>query len=343
MTSQIAYYRPIARIGPDRPDGALPLAGTPAWFDHVEVLYRGAPGKVIAAADLPEPARARLTGVRAPLAGLTLDRARIMGVLNVTPDSFSDGGWYHDPGKAADRAGAILAEGADILDIGGESTRPGAAEVPVEEEMQRTVPLIGAITAAHPAAVISIDTRKAPVGAAALEAGAAMLNDVAAFTFDPGMADLAARAAVPVCLMHAQGDPATMQEDPRYDDVLLDVYDFLADRVAAAEAAGIPRDRVLVDPGIGFGKTVAHNLALIRGLSLFHGLGCAVLLGVSRKRFIGTVSGEETAAKRGPGSVAVALEGLRQGVHVLRVHDIAETCQAVALWRAVHGLDDRWS
>jgi dihydropteroate synthase len=182
---------------------------------------------------------------------------------------------------------------------------------------------------------ISIDTRKASVLQAALAAGADVFNDVSALGFDPASAAAAARAGCPVCLMHAQGDPKTMQVAPRYDDVLLDVADFLEKRVAAAEAAGIARGRVLVDPGLGFGKTVAHNLALVRGLALLHDLGCAVVFGASRKRFIGSVAGVEVAAERVPGSIAVALEALRQGAQVLRVHDVAETRQAVALWSAL--------
>jgi len=336
-----AYYRPIAHTGLDRPAGALPLAGTWAWFTRAERISRDGLREVIPAADLPGDLATRLTAPRPDLAGLALDRPRLMGVLNVTPDSFSDGGRYPDPVSAVQRAGEILRDGADILDIGGESTRPGASDVPVPEEIARTAPVIAALRAAGATAPVSIDTRKAAVAEAALSAGATMLNDVAALSFDPRMAGVAEASGATLCLMHAQGDPATMQQNPRYDDVLLDVYDFLAARVAAAEAAGIRRDRLIVDPGIGFGKTQAHNLALIRGLSLFHGLGCPILLGVSRKRFIGTIGGEPDAARRAPGSIAVALEGLRQGVQIVRVHDIAETRQAALLWWAVNGLDER--
>ncbi|MCB1334965.1 MAG: dihydropteroate synthase, partial [Roseivivax sp.] len=180
-----------------------------------------------------------------------------------------------------------------------------------------------------------IDTRKAAVAAAALEAGAALVNDVSGFTHDTELAPLCAARGVPVCVMHAQGDPATMQADPRYDDVLLDVYDFLEAQVAGLERLGLARGRILVDPGIGFGKTQAHNLALLNRLSLFHSLGCPILLGVSRKRFIGTISGVAEADRRVMGSVAVALHGVSQGVQLLRVHDVAETAQALALWQAV--------
>ena len=227
----------------------------------------------------------------------------------------------------------MVADGASLLDIGGESTRPGAAEVPVADEIARTEPVIAALRGAG--VPLSIDTRKAAVAQAALAAGAGIVNDVSALTFDAGLAAVVAAAEVPLVLMHARGTPATMQNDPVYDDVLLDVYDWLEGRIAAAEAAGIARGRIVVDPGIGFGKTAAHNLALIRGLALFHGLGCPVLLGASRKRFIGTISGEDRADRRVAGSLAVALAGAAQGAQLLRVHDVAETRGALALWRAI--------
>lgn len=333
-----SYYRPIVQTDAARPPDALPLAGGWGWFDHVEELRRDAPPRLMPARSLPPEIRARLIAPRPAIAGLTLDQPRIMGILNVTPDSFSDGGRFDRP-EAALARGRALAEVADILDIGGESTRPGAAVVPVEDEIARTAPVIAGLRAAGVRTPISIDTRKAAVARAALEAGADLINDVAAFTFDPGQVQVAARAGVPVCLMHARGDPITMQDDPRYDNVLLDVYDFLAARVAAVEAAGLSRSQIVVDPGIGFGKTVAHNLALIRGLSLFHGLGCAVLLGASRKRFIGTLAGVAQADRRGPGSIAVALAAVAQGVQFLRVHDAAETRQALRLDMALKKME----
>jgi dihydropteroate synthase len=230
----------------------------------------------------------------------------------------------------------MLAAGADLLDIGGESTRPGSDPVPEAEELERVLPVIAALRAAGVTAPISIDTRKAAVAQAAFAAGANLFNDVSALGWDPASLDLAARSGRPVVLMHAKGDPKTMQDAPAYDDVLLDVTEFLEARVAVAEAAGVPRARLLVDPGIGFGKTVAHNLALVRGLSILHGLGCAVLFGASRKRFIGVIGDTPEPASRAPGSIAVALEALRQGAQVIRVHDAAETRQALALWAALN-------
>lgn len=329
------YYRPIAMMDPVRPPEAVPLAGTWCWFDRVEVLTREGSRGLIAACDVPPGILDVLTAPRPSIAGLSMDRPRIMGILNVTPDSFSDGGLFDTREAALRHARAMAESGAAILDIGGESTRPGAQDVEIDEEIARTAPVIAAMRKAGIDAPISIDTRKSEVAEAALQAGANMVNDVAAFTYDSRLPDVVARHDVPVCLMHAQGDPATMQNDPRYDDVLLDVFDFLAERVSEAEARGIPRRNIVIDPGIGFGKTVEHNLALLRGLSLFHGLGCPILLGASRKRFIGAIGGAAEARDRGPGTIAVTLAAIAQGVLIHRVHDVAETAQAVRLFKAV--------
>ncbi len=331
------YYRPIAQTDPLRPATALPLAGGWTWFDRVEVLDRGEKPRLIAASDVPGDVLDRMTEPRPPLAGMFWGRPHVMGILNVTPDSFSDGGRFLDKDRAVGHAQAMVRAGADIIDIGGESTRPGAQKVPAEEELRRTEPVIRALREGGVDAPISIDSRKSAVVSAALKAGASMVNDVAALTHDPALARVVAESGAPVCLMHAQGDPATMQDSPEYDDVLLDVYDFLAGRLDFAEEHGIPRGRIIVDPGIGFGKTTEHNLRLLSGLSLFHGLGCVLLLGASRKRFIGTLSGEAEASRRVAGSVSVALHGARQGVQILRVHDIPETKQSLALQMAIAG------
>lgn len=330
----MTYFRPIPRTDHACPKGAQRLAGGWCWFDTVEVLQRDAPSRLVPVRDVPDEVLARLTAPRTTIAGLDLSKPRLMGILNVTPDSFSDGGQHDAPDSALTHAHAMLTDGADIIDVGGESTRPGAAQVPMDEEISRTAPVIAAIRAGCDAP-ISIDTRKAPVARAAHVAGANFVNDVAGLTFDPELAPFCAETGLPVCIMHAQGTPEVMQKDPRYDDVVLDVYDWLAERLDTLEAAGIPRARIVVDPGIGFGKTLEHNLALLRNLALFHALGCPVLLGVSRKRFIGTLGGAESAADRAPGSIAVALAGVAQGVQVLRVHDVAETAQALRLWQAV--------
>ncbi|MDA7966889.1 dihydropteroate synthase [Ruegeria sp.] len=328
------YYRPLVQHGPLKPEGAVPLAGQELWFTHAERLIRDAPAEIAETKDIPKDYLDLLTRPRAPMTGLPMDRPHIMGILNATPDSFSDGGVHNSVDTARAAASEMVGHGATILDIGGESTRPGAAFVPEDEEIARTQPLIQAIRAECDA-LISIDTRRASVAKAAHQAGAGLINDVSGFTFDPALAPFCAEIGAPVCVMHMQGDPGTMQDDPHYDNVLLDVYDFLAAQVAQLEAMGLRRDQILVDPGIGFGKTEDHNLTLLRNLSLFHGLGCPILLGVSRKGFIGQIGREPRKDARAPGSIAVALAGLSQGVQVLRVHDVAETAQALRLWAAV--------
>lgn len=271
---------------------------------------------------------------RASIAGLAFDRPRLMGIVNVTPDSFSDGGAFGSARAAVDHALRLEAEGADILDIGGESTRPGAHPVTVDEELERVMPVIEGL-AGRTKALISIDTRKAEVMRRALAAGAHIINDVAALTYEPACLEVASASDAPVILMHAQGDPRTMQAAPHYDDCLLDVCDWLDARIAACESAGIARARLVIDPGIGFGKTLAHNLELLAGLTLLHGLGVPILLGASRKSFIGALTGLKDAHERLPGSIAAALQGLAQGVQILRVHDVAETRQALAVWEAM--------
>ncbi len=314
-------FHPIPRTDLPRPPHALPLAGSAhVWWS---------------AAGVDAATRARVSAPRAILPALPVDRPLVMGIVNVTPDSFSDGGTAQTLEAALARAQAMVAAGADILDIGGESTRPGAAEVPVADEIARTAPVIAAIRAAGIVTPVSIDTRKAGVAAAALRAGADIVNDVSALSWDADLARVTAEAGVPICLMHAQGTPQTMQADPRYGDVLAEVYEYLARRIDHAVAQGIAPGRIITDPGIGFGKTLPHNLTLLRGLARFHTLGAPILLGASRKRFIGTISGVEAAAARMPGSVAVALWAAAQGAQVIRVHDVAETVQALALWRAL--------
>ncbi len=329
------YYRALVQHGATRPEGALALAGGALWFTHAQVIERCAPSRIVEARAIPREQLDRLTMPRADLAGLDLAKPRIMGILNVTPDSFSDGGRHNAPGAACQAALCMVDDGAQIIDIGGESTRPGATFVPVAREVARTGPVIAALRRQSDV-VVSVDTRKADVARAALAAGANLVNDVSGLTFDAAMTPLCAAAGVPVCVMHSQGDPATMQDAPRYDNVLLAVYDYLETRICALEQAGIARGRIIVDPGIGFGKTQDHNLTLLRNISLFHGLGCAILLGASRKRFIGTIGLAPRADARAPGSIATGLAALAQGVQILRVHDVAETAQAMRLWRAVN-------
>ncbi|SEV99937.1 dihydropteroate synthase [Cognatiyoonia koreensis] len=325
----MTYFRPLVQT-----DGAFVLAGGWARFDRVEVLTRGAAPRIVAAADIPDEIRTRLTAPRPAIMSVSLDQPRVMGILNVTPDSFSDGGDFVTTADAVCRAKEMLTDGAQFIDIGGESTRPGAREVPVAEELQRVAPVVERVAALEHA-VVSVDTRKAAV-VAGITADV-LVNDVSAMRFDSDMARTVAGKGAPVCLMHSIATPETMQANAAYDDVLLDVYDHLEERIAFAEKNGIARAKIIVDPGIGFGKTLEHNLILIRGLSLFHGLGCPILLGASRKRFIGTIGNAPEAKDRLGGSLSVALEGVRQGVQILRVHDTFATKQALDLQMAMIG------
>ena len=327
---------------------ALFLAGGPSAFTALDVLWRDGPGTRRARAlTLPEfidwqqttghalqgdldRQLSRLRDARPLLHRLKPRyhiRPLVMGIVNVTPDSFSDGGDHDDPKRAIQHAERLIAEGADIIDIGGESTRPGAKAVGIQEECDRVLPVIEGLQASG--APISIDTRHATVMTNALAAGARIVNDVTALAGDPGSMDAVAGTDAPVILMHMQGEPGTMQDNPRYDDVVLDVLDYLIARIEACEAAGIPRSRLVIDPGIGFGKTLAHNLDLLESLAVFHATGVPVLLGASRKRFISAIDGRSGAADRIGGSLAAALAGAARGAQIIRVHDVRETIQAL--------------
>ena len=353
MTERL-YLRPTGFV--DAPFGydgqVLRLAGGMTFFATIELIFVSDRDRIRQtlvpveafestlnsfSSEIGEQARtifSRLSSPRVPLKigprFIPLDQPQVMGIVNVTPDSFSDGGAHPDPGS---HAMDMLQAGAALIDIGGESTRPGAKPVWEGDEIARVLPAIQ--TLAGGGAAISIDTRKAAVMEAALDAGAGLVNDVSALTWDDRALELVAARGCPVILMHHQGAPETMQQDPRYDDVLIEVYDWLEARVGAAVAAGIDRTKILIDPGIGFGKTLRHNLAILNGLSLFHGLGCPIVLGVSRKRTIGALSSEAPVEQRLGGSVALAVLGAAQGVQLLRVHDVFETVQAVRVWRGL--------
>jgi len=276
---------------------------------------------------------ALLSAPRPLWAGFDLDRPIVMGVLNVTPDSFSDGGEWFNTARAVAYGRALLTAGADIIDVGGESTRPGAAELDPREEILRVEPVVRALVDAG--AVVSIDTRHKPVMQAALDAGARIVNDVSALTHDAESAALIARHGASVVLMHMRGEPGTMQCDPVYNSPLIEVLEFLEARIEACIAAGIPIERIAVDPGIGFGKLVSHNLELLSGIASFHTFCCGIVVGVSRKSTIARLSSGEPPKARLPGSLAAALSAVQQGVQILRVHDVAETRQALAVWRAI--------
>ena len=326
-------------------DGKLArLAGGLGWFASVELIDGDGARELVPVADIENRFDddmaadwARLTSARAPLVlgerTIRLDQPQVMGIVNATPDSFSDGGAYPDSGAAAEAGARMAAAGAAIIDVGGESTRPGATTVWEGDEIERVAPIIRQLAAGGTA--VSVDTRKAAVAEVALGAGARLINDVSGLLWDERMAGVVAAAGVPVVLMHHQGDPTTMQDAPRYGDVLVEVFDWLEARIAAAEAAGIERAKILVDPGIGFGKSVAHNLALMNGLALFHGLGCGLVVGASRKRMIGALANEAPADQRLAGSLMLALKAAEQGAQIIRVHDVPETVQAIKVWRGL--------
>lgn len=345
------YLRPVAFI--DTPVGfdgtARRLAGGLQWFSAVEVIT-GDGGQLqkelVPVSQMDERAAAigmsetwaALTAVRRPLQlgarTVRIDQPQVVGIVNATPDSFSDGGRFAGSGVAVQAGHDQASAGAAIIDIGGESTRPGAAAVWEGDEWERVANIMQPLAAAGHA--VSIDTRKAFVMERAIAAGSAMVNDVSALTFDTRAAEVVAGAGCVIVLMHHQGSPETMQQAPSYGrPVLLEVYDWLAERIAAAEAAGIARERIVVDPGFGFGKSVAHNLQLMNGLAMLHGLGCPLMVGASRKRTIGALAGEVPADQRLGGSLTLALKAAEQGVQLVRVHDVPETVQALRVWRGL--------
>lgn len=348
------YLRPIGFVGSagaSRVAEARSIAGrSDLGFTQIELIARWPAGimrrtvPVASAtgdqgadsddgAEISETLRS-LSAPRAAFAGLSMDRPRIMGIVNVTPDSFSDGGSYGSVQAAVDHGLRLIEEGADILDVGGESTRPGSDAVALDEECRRVLPVIEGLRA-RTTAKISVDTRKAHVMRRAAAAGADILNDVSALSHDPESLSVAADSGLPVMLMHAQGDPKTMNDKPRYADVVLDVFDYLEERIAACEAAGILKEKIVVDPGIGFGKHLPHNVAVLHAMSLYHGLGVPVLLGASRKKLIGQLCNVDEPRERVPGSIAAALTAIAQGVQIVRVHDVAATRQAVSVQMAI--------
>ncbi len=347
--NQEVYLQPAALLyGPDASTAVATgqagrLAGGSIGFTQIRLLRRGGDGAredVRGYADVKASGDTAILGAleeveraRPALPGFAPEGVAVVGVVNVTPDSFSDGGQFGGTDDAIAHGKALVAEGAAVVDVGGESTRPGSDAVCQDEELARVLPVIEALVGAG--APVSIDTRKSEVMRRAAAAGACLINDVSALSFDPEAIAVARDLALPVILMHSRGDPKTMQEDPRYENVLLDVYDSLASRIAACVEGGIGRGSIVIDPGIGFGKTFQHNHALLRGLTVFHGLGVRILLGVSRKGFIGALSGEPVAGQRLGGSLSAAMAGIMQGVQMVRVHDVRETVHAVRTWSGI--------
>ncbi len=343
MSSPEVYLRPLyfrdAANGDDAPGGRL--AGGRIRFAHLEVIERPSLKRQVmsyedAAASGEAAIRSALNALeepRAPLLGLDLTTPKIMGIVNVTPDSFSDGGEFYSHDDAIAQAKQAVEDGAHILDIGGESTRPGSDPVDEATECARILPVIEALAASS--TPLSCDTRKPAVMRRAVAAGAHIINDISSLTYDPEARKTAAELGTPVILMHSKGEPKVMQDAPHYDNVCLDVFDELRANIAACEQMGIARSKIIADPGIGFGKTFDHNLELLNELALFHGLGVAVMLGVSRKGFLGALTGVKEARARAVGSVSAALCGLARGVQLFRVHDVRQTAEAFAVWEGV--------
>jgi dihydropteroate synthase len=337
--SSKSYLRPLSLVfGADArrmiaAGQAGALGGMPhIGFTQIETVRRDGEATLSSYASMSSDAAVQnITRPRPAFAGLDMNAARVMGIVNVTPDSFSDGGRLKNDAAAISHGEKLAREGADILDVGGESTRPGSDTVSIEEEVARIETVIASLSKTR---LVSADTRKSDVMRVALKAGAKIINDVSALSFDPASADVVAQAEAPIILMHAQGEPKTMQLNPRYVDVVLDVYDALEERIEKAVAHGIKRERICIDPGIGFGKSFQQNLKLMAGLTIFHGLGVPVLVGLSRKGFVGAVTGEKAAADRVYGSVGGAIQAAMAGAHILRVHDVKATVQALAMFTA---------
>ena len=350
------YLRPTGFLeSPQQHDGAnARLAGGMLWFTQVEVIDKAGAATTRAliavreweafVAGLPADKQARcnllygrMTGPRTALQmgerTIRLDQPQLMGIINMTPDSFSDGGKNADIEAAASAAIAMSSAGAAIIDIGGESTRPGAPLVWEGDEISRVQPLIQRLASSGTA--VSIDTRKAAVMEAAVAAGSRMINDVSALLFDERAVEVAKALDVPVVLMHAPSQSSDPHKGGEYGDVVTEVFDWLESRVDAVEAAGIPRAKILVDPGIGFGKSLSDNLAIINNLGIYHAIGCPILFGASRKRMIGALSNEASVEARLGGSIFLAMKAVEQGAHILRVHDVPETVQAVQVWRGL--------
>ena len=332
MTS---YFRPIVRTGSPRSQHSIFLAETNYWVSEAEEIKYGKETKLVSINDVPDWWKKRWLKKRSDILGMEFGFPKLMGILNVTPDSFSDGGNHAKLDAALNQAKFMEENGVDIIDIGGESTRPGALTVPISEEIKRIEPVISGISS-RSKIPISVDTRKLDVASAARKAGASMVNDVSGFTFDPNLLPFCSKYKLPVCVMHMKGSPENMQNNPKYENILIEVFDFLENQIGTLVQAGISRDQIIADVGIGFGKNIGHNLALIKNISLFHGLGVPLLFGVSRKSIISNVAKVEKPSDRVHGSISLAISALGQGVQVFRVHDVAETRQAFDLWVAVN-------
>ena len=312
------------------------IYGGTTVFNSFRVIQRNKKPRVISTSEVKEEFLNRFTSKPASLLGLSFETPAIMGILNVTPDSFYDGEKFFTEKQFVEKGLRLLKIGCAVLDIGGESTRPGAKEVSSTIEIERIMGVIKKIKKSVPSAIISVDTRKSIVAEKALEAGASMVNDISAGSFDKEMFEVVAKHRAGICLMHSQGLPENMQNKPHYDEILLDLYDYFEEKIAEAQSKGIPREKIVIDPGLGFGKRLHHNLEIINKISLFLGLGLPVMIGISRKSFIGEIISEREPSERLIGSVAAMLTTLNRGVNIVRVHDVKEAADAIKVWNTLN-------
>ena len=309
--------------------------GGNAVFNSFRVLERDKEPSIICTSEVRKEFLNRYISKKTATLGLNFESPHVMGILNVTPDSFYDGERSFSEKQFVEKGLELLEAGCCILDVGGESTRPGAKEISSGTEIERVVGVIKKIKKSAPSAIISIDTRKAIVADKALQAGASIVNDVSAGSFDKEMFGVVAKYKAGMCLMHSQGLPENMQNKPHYENVLLDIYDYLEEKIAEAEGKGISREKIMVDPGIGFGKNLKHNVEIIKKTGLFLGLGCPLTIGLSRKSFIGEIISEKMPSARLAGSIAAMLKVLDNVVNVVRVHDVRETVDAIKVWNTL--------
>ena len=312
------------------------IYGGTTVFNSFRVIQRNKKPRLISTSEVKEEFLNRFTLKPISMLGLSFDAPAIMGILNVTPDSFYDGEKFFTENQFVEKGLQLLKIGCAVLDVGGESTRPGAKEVSSTIEIERIIGVIKKIKNSVPSAVISVDTRKSMVAEKALEAGASMVNDISAGSFDKEMFEVVAKHKAGICLMHSQGLPENMQKKPHYEEILLDLYDYFEEKIAEAQSKGIPREKIVIDPGIGFGKKLHHNLEIISKISLFLGLGLPVMVGLSRKSFIGEIISEREPSERLIGSVSAMLTTLNRGVNIVRVHDVKEAADAIKVWKTLN-------
>ncbi len=326
------YFFPEINVFQSEGEHFHTIHGGDTVFNSFRVIERNKGAKVISTSEVKRDFLNRFISKPNSTLGLNFETPIVMGILNVTPDSFYDGERSFSDKQFVEKGLNLLRTGCCILDVGGESTRPGAREVTFSEEIERVVGIIKKIKKYSPSAIISVDTRKAIVAEQALQAGASIVNDISAGSFDKKMFDVVAKHKAGICLMHSQGLPENMQDKPYYENVLLDIYDYLEEKITEAENKGVSREKIMIDPGIGFGKSFIHNMEILKKISLFLGLGCPLMIGLSRKSFIGEIISEKLPAGRLVGSIAAMLKTLSNGVHIFRVHDVKETADAIRVW-----------